>query len=117
MRYHETFKCKRQALGMSQKELAEMIDMSAATISRLENGEQLGEAVFNNIKYGFERYLATLDRETYLRFHIIWRVMQLGYDSDVERLLTLQNISLNCSKLSMEITKRLFREQNMEEES
>ena len=117
MRYYDAFRCKRQALGMTQKEIAEKINVSSATISRLENGEQLGESVFYDIKYGLERYIATLDRERFLRFNIIYRVMQMGYETDEEHLLTLQNISLNCSKLSMEIAKKLFREQNLEEES
>ena len=107
MRLCEVIKYKRQALGMSQTEFGNSIGVSQNTISKFENGEVMSDTVFNKIRTGADDYLASLSRDKYLNVQIKWRALALDEMSDEEQLLTLQNITLNASKLSMEITKRM----------
>ena len=45
---------KRESLGMTQQELAEMVNVTRNTISRYENGEtEVGVITLNNIADGF----------------------------------------------------------------
>ena len=45
---------KRESLGMTQQELADMVNVTRNTISRYENGEtEVGVITLNNIADGF----------------------------------------------------------------
>ena len=107
MRLCEMIKYKRQALGMSQAEFGNFIGVHQNTISKFENGEVMLDTTFNKIKTGVDDYLASLNRDEYLTVQIKWRALALDEMSDEEKLLTLQNITLNVTKLSIEITKRM----------
>lgn len=108
MRFCDVMKCKRLALGMSQAELARIIGVSDGTISNMENGKELSQAVFNNIKYGFERYIQTLPKEKYLEMLLVSGALSLEYKEDHEKSEALNYIMLNASKLAIEIDRRMF---------
>ena len=108
MRFCDVMRCKRMALGMSQAELAEVIGVSNSTISNLEVGKELSQSVFNNIKYGFERYISTLPKEEYLEMLLVSGALSLAYKEDQEKTDTLNYIMLNASKLAIEMNKRMF---------
>ena len=108
MRFCDVMKCKRQALGMSQEELANIIGVSKGTISNFEIGKEVSQIVFNNIKYGFDRYVETLPKERYLEMLLVSCALSLDYKEDREKVDTLNYIILNASKLSLEMNKRMF---------
>lgn len=108
MRFCDVMRCKRMALGMSQAELAEVIGVSNSTISNLEVGKELSQSVFNNIKYGFEKYIQTLPKEKYLEMLVVYGALSLEYKEDQEKTDALNYIMLNASKLAIEMNKRMF---------
>lgn len=61
MRAYELIKCKRQALGLTQKEFAEIVGVSTGTISKFELGEQVSEVIFKVIKSEALFYFSNLD--------------------------------------------------------
>lgn len=84
MRLCDVIKYKRQALGMSQEEFGNYIDVSQKTISKFENGEVMSDTVFNKIRTGADDYLASLSRDKYLNVQIKWRALALDEMSDEE---------------------------------
>lgn len=106
MKLYESYKCKRQALGMTQKEFGDIVGVDAATISKFELGNEVSTPVFNSIRYGAENYIKSLDREKYIETRIIEAALGLEYQStDTEKLIALNHMSIHISKLTLDILK------------
>ncbi len=105
MRICDSYKCKRLALWMTQKEFGELIGVGGGTISRFENGEELSTAVFNSIRYGVEDYIKGFSRDKYIETRILENALALQYLNDQEKLLVLNHMLIHIGKLNMDILK------------
>lgn len=112
MRLCEAYKFKRQALGMTQAEVAQLCHVSAATISKFEKGDELSPTVFNNIKYGIESHIRNLEPNDYMRIRLIENALSLFDRTSEDQIFVLQHMMVHAGKLSM----NLLREINGEEE-
>lgn len=106
MKMHETIRCKRLALGLSQAEFGEIVGLSGATISTFENGKDVSKQVFNTIKYGLERHINTLSTEEYQEMLLVSMAYGLAYESDQEKLKTLQYMTMAIGKLGVGLMKK-----------
>lgn len=105
MRIYEAYKCKREALGMTQAEFGKIIGVDGNTISRFENGYEVSELTFNAIKLGIENYIKSLDSDTYIKTRILEAALYLRYENDMEKLKTLAHMTTHAGKLQMSILK------------
>lgn len=110
MRLCDAYKCKRLALGMTQAQLADLVGVSGGTISRFENGEMLSEPVFNQIRLGVENYFRSLDRLTYMERRLLEACYQLEYQTEQEKLLTLNHMAIHIGKLNMDLLRMVNNE-------
>lgn len=106
MKMHETIRCKRLALGLSQAEFGELVGVHGTTISAFENGKEVSKSVFNTIKYGLERYVNTLSAEEYQEMLLVSMAYGLAYESDQEKLRTLQYMTMAIGKLGVGLMKK-----------
>lgn len=109
MKLCDAYKCKRLALGLTQAEIANIIGVSNGTISRFENGELLSEAVFNSIRYGIENYFRSLSRDEYMERRLLEAAYALMYQSDEEKLLTLNHMAIHIGKLNMDLLRKVYK--------
>lgn len=109
MKLCDAYKCKRLALGLTQAEIANIIGVSSGTISRFENGEVLSEVVFNSIRYGIDNYFKSLDRDEYMERRLLESAYELMYQSDEEKLLTLNHMAIHIGKLNMDLLRKVYK--------
>lgn len=105
MKIYEAYKCKREALGMTQTEFGKIIGVDGNTISRFENGHEVSAPIFNCIKLGIENYIKNLDSESYIKTRILEAALYLQYENDMEKLKTLAHMVTHAGKLQMSILK------------
>jgi transcriptional regulator with XRE-family HTH domain len=79
MKMHDVLKCKRLALGLSQKELADMVGVSGSTISCFEAGEEVSALVYNGIKSTIDNCSKRLSKDEYLQMQIVAGAYSLAY--------------------------------------
>lgn len=107
MKMHETIRCKRLALGLTQAEFGEIVGVSGATISAFELGKEVSQSVFNNIKYGLDRLIHELSSEEYQEMLLVSMAYGLAYESDQEKLKTLQYMTMAIGKLGIGLMKKV----------
>lgn len=107
MRYCDVFKCKRLATGLTQQDVAEMVGVSSATISKFEQGEDVTTVVFNGIRNAMDNYLNSLDKIDYLSAQIKSQVLMLDYQSERDQLKSLNYITMNIGRYGIELHKKV----------
>lgn len=106
MKYCEIVKCKREALGMTQAELAELVGITGATISKYEKGETVSEIVVKAIRNELEAYIGKLSRLEQLQVSLLVQINSLKYETNIDRKLTTLNyITIGIGKLGLELRK------------
>lgn len=105
MRMYEVIKCKRLALGMSQAEFGAYVGVSGATISAFEAGKDVSQTVVTIIKYGMDKLLHELNPREYQEMLLVSMAFGMAYESDSEKLKTLQYMQIAAGKLSVELMK------------
>ena len=108
MRTCDIIRCKRLALGMSQQEIANIVGVAATTISNFESGKAVSVPIFNGIKIGIENAVRGLDRKEYLQYSIVYHAYLLEYETDSEKLKTLNYMLLDMAKLSLELSNKTY---------
>lgn len=108
MKICDVIKCKRLALGMTQQEIADIVGVAATTISNFESGKEVSVPIFNGIKIGIENAIRELTREEYLQYSIVNHAYQLAYETDSEKLKTLDYMLLNIAKLNLELSNKTY---------
>lgn len=106
MKMHEVIKCKRLALGMTQTEFGEYVGLSGGTISAFEAGKEVSQTVFTIIKYGMDKLLHELDPIEYQEVKLTSMAYGLAYESDSEKIMTLQYMQIAAGKLSIGLMKK-----------
>lgn len=100
------YRCKREALGLTQAEFGKLVGVSSATISKFERGEELSPVVFNAIKNGVEEHIRMFDRERYIEVRILENALALQYlTTKEEKMLTLAHMNIHCSKLITDLLR------------
>jgi transcriptional regulator with XRE-family HTH domain len=105
MKIGEQYKCKRLALGMTQADFADLCGVSSATISKFERGEFLSQEVYNTIKETVERYIRSLDADTYYEIRIVEAALSLQYKNRDQKLRTLSHLMVHVGKLNMDLLR------------
>ena len=99
MKQNMYLKIRRQALELSQVQVAEMAGVSKSTISNLENGMELSEENYIKIKEALHNYQNSLPSEVYLKVQLKREIMALDYcDDDSERLSQLSHMIVHIGK-------------------
>lgn len=101
MTIREQYICKRQALGMTQREFAAIADVDEGIISIFERGEYVNPIMYEKIKYNVEMYIRAFDRKKYLTTRIIEETLMLQYEPETEHQKTLSHLMIHVSKLNM----------------
>lgn len=107
MKTCDLIRCKRQALGMTQKELADIVGVSSNTISNFESGKEVSIPIFNGIKNGIEKAVSELNKEDYLKYSITYKAYKLDLESDAEKIKTLNYMLLDIAKLMLELNRNV----------
>jgi transcriptional regulator with XRE-family HTH domain len=102
---YEIIKTKRIALGLTQSEVAELAGISISTISIFEQGEEVSKPVYTCIRTVLDDQFRSLDKKEYLEATILMHALQLGYASEDEKAAILSYITLNSSKLQLELSR------------
>ena len=106
MKTCDIIRCKRLALGMSQQEVADIVGVASCTISNFESGKEVSVPIFNGIKIRIENAVRELDREKYLQYSVVYHAYLLEYETDSEKLKTLNYMLLDMAKLSLELSNK-----------
>lgn len=101
MTIQERYKCKRLALGMTQREFAAIAEVDEGIVSLFERGEFINQVAYEKIKHNVEAYIRSFDRKKYLTTRIIEETLQLQVESEDEHLYTLSHLMIHVSKLNM----------------
>lgn len=102
MTIREQYKCKRLALGMSQREFAAIAGVDEGHVSLFERGEYVDPIAFEKIKYNVENYIRRFDRTKYLTTRIIEETLMLRIEPEEDHQHTLSHLMIHVSKLNME---------------
>ena len=103
MTIREAYKCKRLALGMTQREFAAIAEVDEGIISLFERGERINPIMFEKIKYNVENYIRAFDRKKYLTTRIIEETLLLQNEPEAEHHHTLSHLMIHVAKLNMEM--------------
>ena len=110
MKICDMYRCKRVALGLTQKELAQIVGVSVNTIVRFEAGERMSEGVFNDIRNAVEGYFKGLNRDEYFERRIFEGIYSLKYQTTLEKIRTLNHMAVHIAKLVMDLVNDLENE-------
>ena len=101
MTIREQYKCKRTALGMTQKEFAAIAGVDEGILSLFERGEYINPIEYEKIKYNIEMYIRNFDRKKYLTTRIIEETLMLQHETEAEHQKTLSHLMIHVAKLNM----------------
>ena len=104
MTIREQYKCKRLALGMTQKEFAAIAGVDEGIISLFENGGYVLPMDFEKIKYNIENYIRAFPREKYLSTRIIEEALAFQIEPQEEHQHTIAHLMIHAAKLNMMYT-------------
>lgn len=109
MRFNKVGKATRLAMGKTQKEMAEMIEISTASISNFEIGNELTKPVYEIIKRGYTGLLEGLRKEEYMQKQILIQAYLLNEENltKSERREICSWTLLYMSKYQMELEKNI----------
>lgn len=101
MTIRDQYKCKRQALKMTQQEFAVIAGVSEGVISLFENGYTITKEYYDKIVKNVETYIRAMDRVEYLTTRILEETFMLQIEDESEHLKTLSHMMIHVSKLNM----------------
>lgn len=107
MKISDAIRCKRLALNMTQAELAKLLGVSAASISKFEKGEELSPLLYNTIRQGVDNYIKTFNPDKYIETRILEAAFCLEYKKGEEKLVTLNHMAIHINKLALETLKEM----------
>ena len=106
-------KTRRMALGLSQKELGELAGVSAATISKYENGEEISKPYEQQIRRAIDGRFNALTSEEWKYVTLKAQVFQLNEETtSADKLLTIAYMQKNLSNIQIDLLKYVMRETN-----
>lgn len=99
-------KAKRLAMGLSQRELAQIAHVSQSTINRLESGERLSTEYYIKVKEAINSMHYSMSSEEYLRTCLAKEVEELKNLEGNAAIDILTHMIVHASKLINEINKK-----------
>ena len=104
MEIRQSYKCKRIALGMTQREFAAIAGVDEGIISIFEGGGFVPPIEYAKVKTNVETYIRSLDRERYLTTRIIEETLSFNQTTDeTEKHKILAHLMVHVSKLNMDM--------------
>lgn len=101
MNIRDQYICKRNALGMTQKEFAAIAEVDEGIISLFERGERISPVACAKITQNIEMYIRGFDRKKYLTTRIIEETLMLQLEPEEEHRKTLSHLQIHVAKLNM----------------
>jgi transcriptional regulator with XRE-family HTH domain len=101
MKQCKVYECKRRALGLTQKDVADMAGVSSSTIANFEAGNEVSIPVFRAIKGVIDNHFKTLDEQQYAECKLLQYALQLSEEREDKKLKTAAYISMFASRLSL----------------
>lgn len=96
-------KCRREALGMTTKEFAEIAKVTEEMIENIEAGNMKKVSVDTLRKVDSEtyEYLRSMPKKDYYVTELIEEALYLKYEDESEHMKTLTHIALHANKMNM----------------
>lgn len=107
MKMHDIYRFKREALGKTQKEVAEAAGMSASTVANFESGNEVSIMYRNAIMHAIDNEISRLSKFDYLKLMMMTNVMTLDNEEPEHALKNLGYISMYVGKLQIEIMSEI----------
>lgn len=99
---------RRMALGLTQKQVAELAGVSATAVSRFEQGEDTSLPYVRSICKAVDDEMARLSREKWAQVNLVAQIMQLAEeDTNEDKLITLSYIHKSVSNIQIDILKAM----------
>ena len=106
MRRYKVYKFRRQALGLTQAELANSAGMTANVVSRYEAGEEVSEPYKIAMNTVIDNMMRNLSEIDHLQVQIHANTLQLmEEENDQDRLMTLNYLAVYIGRLQLAIMK------------
>lgn len=106
MKKCKLYKTRRLALGLSQKELADLAGVSASVVSRFELGEELSVPYMTSICRAIDYKWSTLDRTEEMETRLRAQLLQLEEEETImDKLITLGYMHKTLSNYQVELLK------------
>lgn len=107
MQRYKVYKCKREALGLTKTQLADLAGVSSSTIGNFESGQELTQPVWRSIIWAIDNEFTKLGKEDFMKTVLATQILQLfEEEDDLEKVKTLTYIQLNASKMQLELLKK-----------
>ena len=111
MKQNVYLKIRRQALDLTQGDVAKLAGVSKSTVSNLENGMELSEENYIKIKESLHNYQIKLSSEDYLKVQLKREIMALDFcDSDEERLSQLSHMIVHIGKYQRRLLEKKLKD-------
>ena len=108
MKKCKLYKTKRLALGLSQKEVAELAGVSVSAISRFESGEEVSTPYMNSICKAIDDTWYRLGKMEEMQTRLRAQILQLEEEeTDLDRLVTLGYLQKTVSNIQIELLKTM----------
>lgn len=101
MKFCEVIRIKRELLGMTQQDVADMVGVSAGCISSFENGAEVSRPIVDSIVRNINRAIDNLsdsERDLFwLQFSTDLLVDAVRNGDEVDATKQISNVIRNCS--------------------
>ena len=103
MRMHQVYKIRREAMGLTQKDVALLANISNATVGKFENGDEVSAVYRDVIMRTIDNELNHLDKATYYRIMLTTNLLSLEGEPVESQIKTLGYMSMYIGKLQLEL--------------
>ena len=108
MKQYIICKTRREALGMTQKQVAELAGVSPTTVSRFEQGVETSAAYVKAIYGAIDDLTRKMSREEWTRINIIAQINQLDEEETIEdKLTTMAHIHRSLANMQIDLMKAI----------
>lgn len=103
-------KTRRMALGLTQKELGEMAGVSAGTISKYENGEEISKPYEQQIRRAIDNRFDALSKDEWMYVSLKAQTFQINEETTcADKLLTIAYMQKTLSNIEIDLLKSVMR--------
>ena len=98
--FSQVVKAKRETMGLTQKEFAELVGVSGSCIARYENGSDISEVIIKQIRYQLRLLEDDMEPRERYTYEVIKEARLLALEpNDALLCEKLDNVMFACLKL------------------
>lgn len=105
MKMHAVYRYKREALGLSQRDVAELAEVSHSSVSNFENGGDISIPYYHAIIRAIDDEYAKLNKTDFLITMLTKDALSLSDPRLEDKVKTLTYMQMNIAKLQLELMK------------